>query len=221
MVIRISPSILASDFANLESELGRIANADFAHVDVMDGHFVPNLTIGLPVVRRLVEVSPLPIDVHLMITDPDRWAPRYAEVGARSVTFHLEAAAAPVRLARAIREAGARAAVAVKPATPIEPLKHLIDEFDMVLVMTVEPGFGGQKFIPGCLPKVAKARKYITRTGKDIWLQVDGGITSADIGRVAAAGADTFVAGSYVFGSADPAAEIEKLRILASQASGS
>ena len=220
MATRICPSILSADFANLESELHRIANADLVHVDVMDGHFVPNLTMGLPVVKRLIEVAPMPVDVHLMIEDPDRWAPKYAEAGAASVTFHLEAAAAPIRLARALRDAGARAAVALKPATPIEPLRHLIDEFDMVLLMTVEPGFGGQRFIRGCLPKIEQARKYIVQRGADVWLQVDGGITDANISEAARAGADTFVAGSAVFGSPDPAAEVAKLRATADAAAG-
>jgi ribulose-phosphate 3-epimerase len=217
---RICPSILAADFANLESELSRIANSDLVHVDVMDGHFVPNLTWGLPVVKRLIEVSPAPIDVHLMIDNPDQMAVRYAEAGAESVTFHLAATKAPIRLARAIRAAGSRAAVALKPATPIEPLRDFIDEFDMVLIMTVEPGFGGQNLIPGCLPKVAQTRQYIDETGEDIWLQVDGGITETNIAQAALAGADTFVAGSAVFRASSPAAEVEKLRLAAKAVPG-
>ena len=218
MPARIAPSILSADFANLESELNRIANADLVHVDVMDGHFVPNLTLGLPIVNRLAQVSPIPIDVHLMIDDADRWAPKYAQAGAKSVTFHLEASAAPIRLAREIRKAGARAAVALKPATPLDTIESFIDEFDMILIMTVEPGFGGQTFIEGCLPKITKARELIDSTGKDIWLEVDGGITPELIISAAAAGADIFVAGTAIFGAANPATEIDRLRQLANQA---
>src|SRR4051812_37632358 len=151
VAVRINPSILASDFANLESELGRIANADLAHVDVMDNHFVPNLTLGLPVVERLQRISPIPLDLHLMIEAPERWAPVYAETGAYSVTFHAEAVGRdsdPVSVARSIRERGARAGIALKPGTDAEPFLELLPEFDMVLVMTVEPGFGGQSFMP-------------------------------------------------------------------------
>jgi ribulose-phosphate 3-epimerase len=209
---QISPSILAADFANLASELERISSADWAHVDVMDNHFVPNLTLGLPVVEALVKVSPVPVDTHLMIDDPDRWAPGYAEAGAQSVTFHAEAAAAPVRLARELRRLGARAGLALKPATPVEPFIDLLPEIDMVLVMTVEPGFGGQKFLDVCLPKVRRARQAIRDSGLDVWLQVDGGVTSETIERAADAGADVFVAGSSVYGAEDAAAQIDLLR---------
>ncbi|WP_258723157.1 ribulose-phosphate 3-epimerase [Cellulomonas sp. NS3] len=214
----INPSILSADFANLERDLAAIAGADYAHVDVMDNHFVPNLTIGLPVVQRLVEVSPVPVDVHLMIEDPDRWAPAFAEAGAASVTFHAEAAQAPVRLARELRSLGARAAVAVRPATPVEPYLDLLDELDMILVMTVEPGFGGQSFIEGTLPKIRRARAAIAAAGADTWIQVDGGVSRSTIERVAAAGANVFVAGSAVYGADDVAAEIGALRDLAEQA---
>lgn len=215
MDVAIAPSILSADFTNLESELRRIADADFAHVDVMDNHFVPNLTLGLPVVERIVQVSPVPVDVHLMIEDPDRWAPAYAEAGAASVTFHAEAARAPVRLARELRRLGARAAVALRPATPVEPYLDLLAEIDMVLVMTVEPGFGGQSFIDGTLPKIRRARAAIDASGLDVWVQVDGGVSAETIERAAEAGANVFVAGSAVYGSDDAAGRIAELRGLA------
>jgi ribulose-phosphate 3-epimerase len=216
--IQISPSILAADFARLDRELARIGTADWAHVDVMDNHFVPNLTLGLPVVEALVKASPVPIDCHLMIEDPDRWAPGYAEAGAGSVTFHAEAAAAPIKLARELRGLGARAGLAVRPATGIEPYLELLGELDMLLVMTVEPGFGGQSFLDVCLPKIRRARQAIAGSGLDVWLQVDGGVSATTIERCAEAGADVFVAGSAVYGADDAAAQIEHLRELASAA---
>ena len=215
MAVRINPSILSADFANLERDLAAIASADYAHVDVMDQHFVPNLTLGLPVVARLAQVSPVPLDVHLMVDDADRWAPEYAAAGAASVTFHAEATQAPVRLARELRARGVRAGVAVRPATPVEPLLDLLDEFDMILVMTVEPGFGGQPFIDGTLPKIRRARQAIQAARTRTWIQVDGGVSRETIGRIAAAGADTFVAGSAVYAAADIPAEIAALRALA------
>ncbi|WP_262853013.1 ribulose-phosphate 3-epimerase [Mumia quercus] len=218
MGLRISPSILSADFANLEREVGRIDNADWLHVDVMDNHFVPNLTLGLPVLEAIGKVTDTPIDAHLMIEDPDRWAPSYAEAGARSVTFHVEAAAAPVRLARELRTLGARASMALKPATAIEPYEDLLPELDMVLLMTVEPGFGGQAFLDIMLPKIRRTRALIDKHGGDIWLQVDGGVSAATIERCAEAGADTFVAGSAVFGADDPAAMVDQLREQAASA---
>jgi ribulose-phosphate 3-epimerase len=214
--IRIHPSILSADFANLERELGRIANADLAHVDVMDNHFVPNLTIGLPVVRRLAEVSPIPLDVHLMIDDPLRWAPGYAEAGAASVTFSAEATEEPVAVARAIRAAGARAGIALRPGTPIEPYLADLAEYDLLLVMTVEPGFGGQSFMSAMMPKVRAAAAAIRASGRDVWLQVDGGIDLTTIHEARDAGADTFVAGSAIYGGTDPAQRIDELRAAAS-----
>jgi ribulose-phosphate 3-epimerase len=212
MSIRISPSILAADFVNIERDLGRIVSADLVHVDVMDNHFVPNLTFGPQMVDRIQQVSALPLDVHLMIDDPDRWAPGYAELGAYSVTFHAEATTEPVALARRLRSIGARAGIAVKPGTPIEPYLDLLGEFDQVLVMTVEPGFGGQSFMKNTMPKLQLLRQELARTGGDVWLQVDGGINEDTVGIAAAAGADTFVAGSSVFGSDNPALRISALR---------
>jgi ribulose-phosphate 3-epimerase len=213
--VRIAPSLLSADFANLERELSRIADADWAHVDVMDNHFVPNLTLGAPVVEAMAKVSPIPVDVHLMIDDVDRWAVSYAEAGAQSVTIHAEASAAPVRTARSLRAAGVRAGIAVRPATPVEPLLDLLPEFDMVLIMTVEPGFGGQKFLDVVLPKVRRTREAVDRSGLDVWVQVDGGVSEATIEQCAEAGADTFVAGSAVYGGDDPAATIAALRDMA------
>ncbi len=215
MPVRINPSILSADFANFESELQRIADADLIHVDVMDNHFVPNLTFGLPMVERLQQVTPKPLDVHLMIDDPDRWAPGYAEVGAFSVTFHAEAAADAVALARRLREIGARAGIALKPGTAVEPYLELLPEFDQVLVMTVEPGFGGQSFMESTMPKLRLLRSAVAASGADVWLQVDGGVTEQTIVIAAEAGADTFVAGSSVFNAADPALAIATLRAAA------
>ncbi len=212
MSVRIAPSILAADFANLERDILEVASADLLHVDVMDAHFVPNLSIGLPVVKRLAEVSPLPLDVHLMIEDPDRWAPRYAESGAASVTFHIEAAQNARRCAADIRSTGARAAVAIKPATPADAVMGLLGEVDMVLVMTVEPGFGGQAFMPETLPKLAALKASAQRTDTALWLQVDGGITIQTAPEAVAAGADTLVAGSSVFGPADRERAVQALR---------
>jgi len=216
---RINPSILAADFANMQAELARIATADFAHVDVMDNHFVPNLTFGPQMVERIQATSPIPLDVHLMISDPDRWAPGYAELGAASVTFHLEAAADPVALARRLRAIGSRAGVAIKPGTAGEPLYDILDEFDQILVMTVEPGFGGQGFMPETMPKLRALHDEARRRGSDVWLQVDGGISDATIAQAAAAGADTFVAGSAVYGAADIEAAVIGLRERARAAS--
>lgn len=197
---RINPSILSADFVNLEAELQAIATADLVHVDVMDNHFVPNLTMGPPIVERIQAVSPVPLDMHLMISDADRWAPGYAELGAYSVTFHAEAAADPVRLARRLRDMGARAGLALKPGTDPEPYLELLPEFDQILVMTVEPGFGGQSFMPDMMPKLRRFAEAKAKLGLDVWLQVDGGITVDTIAIAAEAGADTFVAGSAVYG---------------------
>ncbi|MEY9850816.1 ribulose-phosphate 3-epimerase [Leifsonia sp. EB41] len=211
MATRINPSILAADFVNLERDLGAIATADLVHVDVMDNHFVPNLTFGPQMVGRIQDVSPIPLDVHLMIDDPDRWAPGYAELGAYSVTFHAEAAADPVALARRLRAIGARAGIALKPGTSADNYLDLLPEFDQVLVMTVEPGFGGQSFMTETMPKLRSLREAVEARGLDVWLQVDGGITEETIVTAAENGADTFVAGSSVF-RGEPAERIAGLR---------
>jgi ribulose-phosphate 3-epimerase len=219
VTVQIAPSVLAADFARLADEAATVADvADWLHVDVMDAHFVPNLTIGLPVVEALRKHASLPLDCHLMIEDPDRWAPGYAEAGARNVTIHAEAAVSPVRTLRAIRAAGARAGLAINPATPVEPYADLLPEFDMLLLMTVEPGFGGQHFLDLVLPKLRRARELIGGRDASVWLQVDGGVDHETIGRCAEAGADVFVAGSAVFGMTDPAAAVTDLRAMAVRA---
>jgi ribulose-phosphate 3-epimerase len=215
MPARINPSILSADFANFERDFNTIANADLIHVDVMDNHFVPNLTFGLPMVQRMQQITPKPLDIHLMISDVDKWAPDYAESGAFSVTFHVEAAEDPIALARKLRSIGARAGVAVKPGTAVDGILESLSEFDQLLVMTVEPGFGGQALIESTLAKVAAARRKIDQEKLDVWLQVDGGIDESNIARVAELGADTFVAGSAVFKADDRAKQIEYLRDLA------
>lgn len=215
MSILISPSILNSDIGNLSGELDKIANADWAHVDVMDNHFVPNLTWGVPVIEAAKKYSPIPIDAHLMINDPDRWAPSFVEAGADSVTFHAEAVAAPIRLAREVRAMGARAGLALSPATQIENYIDILDEFDMVLCMTVEPGFGGQPFLASVMPKVKRLRELINKKGLETWIQVDGGVTADTIVQAAEAGANNFVAGSAVYKAEDAANAVAELRDLA------
>jgi ribulose-phosphate 3-epimerase len=211
----IAPSILAADFAHLADEADAVDNADWLHVDVMDAHFVPNLTLGLPVVRSLLKATEIPVDCHLMIDDPDRWAPGYAEAGAANVTFHVEAAHDAVQTARAIRKAGALAGLSVKPGTEVEQYLDLLREFDTLLVMSVEPGFGGQKFMAEVLPKIRWAREQVRAGHLRLFIEVDGGIDSDTIIAAAEAGADVFVAGSAVYDAADPGKAVDALRVAA------
>jgi len=210
--IRITPSVLNADLSSLAAEVARIPSADLVHLDVMDNRFVPNLTFGLPVVESLRAHTAIPMDIHLMIAEADRWAPSYAEAGCESVTFHIEASDDPRRLARTLRSLGARASMALKPATPIDPYADLLPDLDMVLIMTVEPGFGGQAFMADMMPKVARTRELVAALGKEIWVQVDGGVSADTIEQCIAAGADTFVAGSAVYRADDPDAVVRALR---------
>ncbi|MEV4621941.1 ribulose-phosphate 3-epimerase [Asanoa sp. NPDC049573] len=212
----VAPSILAADFAHLADEVRLVEpEADWLHIDVMDNHFVPNLTIGLPVVQSLRPITQLPFDVHLMIDEPRRWAPAYADAGAYNVTFHVEACDNPVALAKDLRAAGAKAGLAIDRDTPIEPYLDLLPSFDTLLVMTIKAGFGGQRFLPELLEKVRQARTARESGHLELRIEVDGGIADDTIEQAAQAGADAFVAGTAVYGADDPAAAIRRLRALA------
>jgi ribulose-phosphate 3-epimerase len=213
-MIKIAPSILSADFARLGEEIRAVASggADYIHVDVMDGHFVPNITIGPLVVEAVRKTTDLPLDVHLMIEDPDRYIPDFAAAGADIITVHQEATRHLHRTVQLIRGLGKRAGVSINPATPVDTLEVILEDIDLVLVMTVNPGFGGQSFIPSCLPKIAFLRREIDRRGLTVELEVDGGVKPDNIGRIAAAGGEVFVAGSAVFNHPDYAATIAALR---------
>ena len=208
----IAPSLLSADFARLAEESQRVADADWLHFDVMDAHFVPNLTFGLPVMAAVQAVSPIPLDAHLMIENPERWAPGYAEAGARNVTVHAEACADPRGVARDIRAAGALAGLALKPGTALEDHLEVLRDFDTLLVMSVEPGFGGQSFIADVLTKVRTARRLVDAGDLTVLVEIDGGINADTIEQAAEAGVDMFVAGSAVYGADDPAKAIAGLR---------
>ncbi|MEJ5919791.1 MULTISPECIES: ribulose-phosphate 3-epimerase [unclassified Corynebacterium] len=214
----IAPSILSANFAKLDREIEAVSNADWIHVDVMDGHFVPNLSFGVPVMAAVGTVTDKPLDVHLMIENPEKWVDGYIDNGAAGVTFHVEAAEDTIALARHLRERGVKAGISLRPGTPIEPWLDKLAEFDLVLVMSVEPGFGGQSFMPDQLEKVRALRQRIDADGIDTIIEIDGGISAKTIEAAAEAGCDAFVAGSAVYGAAVPNDEIENLRALATAA---
>lgn len=217
MKIQISPSVLSADYGNLEAELRRItaAGADMVHIDVMDGHFVPNITLGAPIVKCIRRATDLPFDVHLMISDPQKYIPDFLKAGADSITFHIESEGDPAETVDMILRAGKKAAIAVKPATPIETVYPYLSKLSMVLVMTVEPGFGGQSFMEDMMPKITALREECARRGlENLDVQVDGGIGEQTIAIAARAGANVFVSGSALFSSADMQGTITKFKAL-------
>ncbi len=213
-MVKIAPSILSADFARLGDEIRAIeaGGADYVHIDVMDGHFVPNITIGPLVVDAVRKVTSLPLDVHLMIENPDLYIPEFAKAGADIITVHQEAGAHLHRTVQLIRSLGKKAGVSINPATPVSTLEVILDELDLVLVMSVNPGFGGQGFIPACLPKIEALRREIERRGLAVELEVDGGVKTDNIGQIVAAGADVLVAGSAVFNTSDYRVTIDTLK---------
>ena len=209
----IAPSILSADFSKLGEEIKAVeeAGAEWLHIDVMDGHFVPNITIGIPVVKSIRKVTDLFFDVHLMIENPERYIESFASAGADGITVHIEACKDPISVLKAIRKNKCKAGISLKPATPLDTIKDILDHIDILLIMTVNPGFGGQKFMPEVLPKIRKARKLIDESGLDILLEVDGGICKDNAKMVREAGADVLVSGSFVFRSDDYRKAIESL----------
>ncbi|MCD4687912.1 MAG: ribulose-phosphate 3-epimerase [Desulfuromonadaceae bacterium] len=216
-MIKIAPSILSADFARLGDEIRALeaGGADYVHIDVMDGHFVPNITIGPLIVEAVRKVTEMPLDVHLMIENPDQYIPDFAKAGADIITVHYEAVPHLHRTVQLIHSLGKKAGVSLNPATPVSSLEVILEELDLVLLMSVNPGFGGQNFIPSCLPKIEALRKEIDRLGLNIELEIDGGVKPANIAAIAGAGADVFVAGSAVFGTSNYQATIAELRRLA------
>ena len=211
---RIAPSILSADFARLGEEVAAVeaAGADLLHFDVMDNHYVPNLTVGPLVCASLRPRTKLPIDVHLMVKPVDRIVPEFAKAGANIISFHPEASEHVDRTIALIKECGCKAGLVLNPATPLTHLDHTLDKLDLVLLMSVNPGFGGQQFIGSVLPKIAEVRSRIRKSGRDVWLEVDGGVKADNIAEIAKAGADTFVAGSAIFGAKDYAATVRDMR---------